>query len=263
MKNNYLKKLIVCILFVLLITNSFNSIIYCTSSIEWGDIQNQELSKENQSKTFVDLNASPDYEACGDLLVVGDSFAYLFASHCGKKVSHVVHQGYNIERINNELMDMIPNLKFKHSFLFIGPNDYMEQTDIFYFQRQLQEVFNKAHDRNMKVIVTNYFDPDYNDENAKALVFCTTPCFTYELIIKDTAERNGFIFMDINDLLLQYGHHKGDFVHPNRAINKPILTRLLSYIDSDNKNNENKLDENKLDDNEISRKNVIFRKIVN
>lgn len=231
MNKVFIKKFILGIFVIIFITNFFVNVSNSTAIIDNSSIEKKELSNMDQKKTYIDLNQNPEYINNSEIIVVGDSFSYLFVANCGEKINYVVHQGYNIRRINEELMDLIPNLKFRHCFLFLGPNDYMEQTDIFQFQKQLQETFNKAHDRNMDVIVTSYFEPNHDDENAKALMFCTTPCYIYEMIIKDTAERNGFIFMDIKDLFIKYGHQKGDFVHPNREINKEILKRLLTYID--------------------------------
>lgn len=184
----------------------------------------------NFEKTYSNFNAFPTDVLAGDLCVLGDSYAFLFAENCKQRLSYIVHQGYNVHKINTELVDQIPKNHYKYVFLFMGPNDFMEQTDIFDFATDLQEICNKLIDHDTTPILASYLDPDYSDNFAAPLRDVTIPCDMYKLLIKDCAYRNNLPFVELDALFEKYGRIKGDFVHPNKDMYPEMIPLILEAI---------------------------------
>ena len=85
--------------------------------------------KLNVDKISYDLIPSPLNLYSGKFLLIGDSYAYLMAENTVELYNYIVRPGYNITKIYFELLPEIKPDTFKYAFLFIGPNDYMEQLE--------------------------------------------------------------------------------------------------------------------------------------
>lgn len=186
------------------------------------------------AKTYSNFNTNPTDVLQGKLCVIGDSFAFLFAENCKQKLSYIVHQGYNVHKINTELVDQVPKNHYKYAFIFMGPNDYMEQTDIYKFAIDLQEICNKFIDHDTIPILASYLDPDYNNNFAASIRDLEIPCAMYDLLIRDCAYRNNLPFVELDEVFKKYGRIEGDFIHPNKDMYPEVLPLLLEAINFNN-----------------------------
>lgn len=224
MKNN-IKKIIALVLTIVLSMDTFA----INPTLLDGPYKDYDYAK-----TYSNFNSFPTDVLGGELCVIGDSYAFLFAENCKQRLSYIVHQGYNVHKINTELADQVPKNKYKYVFLFMGPNDFMEQTDIFDFAVDLQEICNKFIDHDTLPILATYLDPDYSDNFATPLRDVKIPCEMYKLLIKDCVYRNNLPFVELDSLFEKYGRIKGDFIHPSKDMYPEMIPLILEAINFNN-----------------------------
>lgn len=218
------KKVYIVLLFVILIANSISA------QTNLNMLRGKEADFDN---TYMYLDKGPELICQGDLLVLGDSFGFLFCEYIDKGVNYIVHQGYSIEKIFKEFLPFVKKDEYKYAFLMIGPNDFMSQTDIFTFKSILQFVVSDLKLKGIQVIVTDYCDPDYSVEMASILYFSPLKCWQYDFALKEVMSWNGLLYVPMSDLLAEYGRMPLDPVHPDKRLYGPLLERVEKLIEED------------------------------
>ena len=198
------------------------------ASIYMNNLDNLEL--KDSSLTYINLNYSPDLSHYGKLLIIGDSYSFLLCKYSGTNVNYIVHIGYTLDKINNEFLPLIKPNSFEYALLFIGPNDFFNQTDIETFSNQLKSIVNDLSNKGINLILTNYYEPSYTSKNGLVYSILPIKCFQYDSILKRMATTNNLIYIDISDILNKYGYYNDDGVHPDADVYPSILYRILQYI---------------------------------
>lgn len=163
------------------------------------------------------------------LVVVGDSFAYLFNLFSGYNTAFSCCPGYTVREIKNELVDYIPKNKFKYCFLLIGPNDYMHQTLPQDFKIELEELITELEGSGMRVIMTDYLDINYQRYNQPTSFF-TVNYNIYAGIVQQVISNKSVIYIKSKDLLGKYGYGINDYIHPHKIYFEMIGERLKDEI---------------------------------
>lgn len=223
MKKIFRKTIILFILFVTIITNSI------FAQVNLNQLRENEHDFDN---TYFYLSKGPELAFEGDLIVLGDSFGFLFCEYVDKGVNYIVHQGYSTRKICAEFLHHVRKDTYKYAFLMIGPNDFFEQTDLMTFKATLQTIISDLKSKGIQVIMTDYCDPDYTDEGS-IFLFNAIKCWQYDEVIKELVVSNGLIFVEMRDLLLQYGRFPSDLVHPNKLLYEPLMKRVETAIEKD------------------------------
>lgn len=196
---------------------------------------NQLEGREHDfDNTYTYFLKGPELVCDGELIVLGDSFGFLFCEYINKGVNYVVHQGYDIGKIYKEFLPLVKKDEYKYAFLMIGPNDFMMQTDIYTFKTILQFIITELKLKGIdQVIVTDYCDPDYNVNMASILFYSPIRCWQYDRALKDVMNYNNLLYVPMTDLLLEYGRLPLDPVHPAKDLYNPLLERVEKVIEND------------------------------
>lgn len=217
------KTIISLLLFVIIITNNI-----------FAQVTLNQLRENNKDfeHTYFYLSKGPELAYEGSLIVLGDSYGFLFCEYVNDGVNYIVHQGYNITKICNEFLQYVKADTYKYAFLMIGPNDFFEQTDIYTFEKKIQMIISDLKSKGIQVIMTDYCDPDYT-EDGSVLLFNPIKCWQYDMVIKELIVLNGLMYVEMKDLLLQYGRLPGDMVHPDKLMYEPLMKRVKDAIEKD------------------------------
>ena len=220
-----LKKLnIFLLIFIVLIMNNISA------QPALNQLQGKEHDFDN---TYTYFLKGPELVCNGDLIVLGDSFGFLFCEYAEKGLNYIVHQGYDINKIYKEFLPQVKKGEYKYAFLMIGPNDFMMQTDIYTFKTLLQFVITDLKLKGVRVIVTDYCDPDYSASMASILYFLPIRCWQYDYALKEIMLFNNLIYVEMRDLLQEYGRLPLDPVHPDKKLYGPLLERVEKAIEND------------------------------
>ena len=221
-----LKKInIFLLVFIILIMNTVSA------QVTLNQLEGREHDFDN---TYTYFLKGPELVCDGELIVLGDSFGFLFCEYINKGVNYVVHQGYDIGKIYKEFLPLIKKDEYKYAFLMIGPNDFMMQTDIYSFKTILQFIITELKLKGIdQVIVTDYCDPDYSVNMASILFYSPIRCWQYDRALKDVMNYNNLLYVPMTDLLLEYGRLPLDPVHPAKGLYNPLLERVEKVIEDD------------------------------
>ena len=213
------------LVFIILIMNTVSA------QVTLNQLEGREHDFDN---TYTYFLKGPELVCDGELIVLGDSFGFLFCEYINKGVNYVVHQGYDIGKIYKEFLPLVKKDEYKYAFLMIGPNDFMMQTDIYSFKTILQFIITELKLKGIdQVIVTDYCDPDYNVNMASILFYSPIRCWQYDRALKDVMNYNNLLYVPMTDLLLEYGRLPLDPVHPAKGLYNPLLERVEKVIESD------------------------------
>lgn len=189
----------------------------------------KNLNKETISS---DLIKSPLYLYAGDFLVIGDSYAYLMVENTSELYNFIVRPGYNITKIYFELLPRIKADTFKYAFLFLGPNDYMEQLEPDKFKFVLGLVVDELEAKGIKVIMTDYIEPHYNYKVYSNLINSTYTIDEYNIGVKEIILGRNLLYVPMEHLMNMYGYSsESDLVHPNDKLYEPLLGEVKGCID--------------------------------
>ena len=221
-----LKKInIFLLVFIILIMNTVSA------QVTLNQLEGREHDFDN---TYTYFLKGPELVCDGELIVLGDSFGFLFCEYINKGVNYVVHQGYDIGKIYKEFLPLIKKDEYKYAFLMIGPNDFMMQTDIYSFKTILQFIITELKLKGIdQVIVTDYCDPDYSVNMASILFYSPIRCWQYDRALKEVMNYNNLLYVPMTDLLLEYGRLPLDPVHPAKGLYNPLLERVEKVIEDD------------------------------
>lgn len=224
-----MKKIVRTILLLILtITTSTN---VCFADLSLNSAGERFLSYESTQTNFSKL---PNQVLEGKFIVLGDSYAYLLSTYSTYYFNYIVHQGYNISKIYNEFIDKINYGEYKYAFLFIGPNDFMEQTLPESFKVNLRKTITTLNNKGMRVILASYLDIDYNSAYKDVFLNKKIKCYVYSNIVRELSNELNVLYVDILDLISIYGRMENDFVHPAKPAYKPIMDRVISLIEIEN-----------------------------
>ena len=213
------------LVFIILIMNTVSA------QVTLNQLEGREHDFDN---TYTYFLKGPELVCDGELIVLGDSFGFLFCEYINKGVNYVVHQGYDIGKIYKEFLPLVKKDEYKYAFLMIGPNDFMMQTDIYSFKTILQFIITELKLKGIdQVIVTDYCDPDYNVNMASILFYSPIRCWQYDRALKDVMNYNNLLYVPMTDLLLEYGRLPLDPVHPAKGLYNPLLERVEKVIEND------------------------------
>lgn len=226
---NFSKKL-----FVLVVMN-----VFLFSSVGFAEINytgDFAAMSDNTTTVFTDRRAR-EIEI-DDLLVMGDSYAVVFSYYNNKAFNYIVHPGYSLERIYNELVPLYKG-NYKYVYLLIGGNDFMLQTSIYDFKNRLQSIIDVFKSSGAQVILSSYLDPDYTFKESVGFKTFATPCADYDAVVKKLIASNKLLYIDISDLKTQFGYGENDFIHPSEEFCKQLKKRVLNVINTDTLNKAN------------------------
>lgn len=180
-----------------------------------------------------DLNRSQLYLRKGDFFVLGDSYAYLMVLNTKELYHYVVRPGYNVTRLYYELLPRIKPDTFKYAFLFIGPNDYMEQLEPDKFKFVLGLMVDKLIERGIKVIMTDYIEPHQEFLINSNLINADYPIEEYNIGVKEVIAGRNLLYVPMSHLVNFYGFNSEyDLVHPSDDLYEPLLYDVLNCIDN-------------------------------
>lgn len=217
MKNNCIKNIST---FTLLISILIADICFCTSKLNY--LKDKD---DDYVNTFSYFAKTPTTELNGDFIVIGDSYAFLFAKHVNEDFNYLVHQGYDIDKIYSDLIPMLKGHNYKYAYLLIGPNDFMEQTDLLAFSKTLQTIVYELKACGMQVIMSDYCEPKYSFGFTNILQYLPNKCIQYSIIVADIISINELIHVPLVDLVETYGYMI-DGIHPNEKIYSILFERL-------------------------------------
>lgn len=190
--------------------------------------------KLDRDKISYDLVKSPLNLYSGNFLVVGDSYAYLMVENTVELYNYIVRPGYNITKIYFELLPEIKPDTFKYAFLFIGPNDYMEQLEPDKFKFVLGITIDKLIEKGMKVVLTDYIAPHYEYLVKSNLVYARYDVEEYNTAVKEIVLGRNLMYVPMTDLMKNYGFDdEKDLVHPKSEMYEPLLSKVIERINID------------------------------
>lgn len=219
------------------------TIIFTNISFAQPTLNQLEGKEQDFNNTYIYMEKGPALACDGELIVLGDSFAFLFCANIDKGVNYIVHQGYDVSKICREFLPHIKKGQYKYAFLMIGPNDFMEQTSIYIFRTMLQIIIADLKMKGMKVVITDYCDPDYSVRDASVLYYLPIKCFQYDFVIKELMLNYGLLYVEMRDLLAEYGRLPLDMVHPAKKMYPHVLERVENVIEQDRINSPYRLEE--------------------
>lgn len=174
----------------------------------------------------------------GKFLLIGDSYAYLMAENTIELYNYIVRPGYNITKIYFELLPEIKANTFVYAFLFIGPNDYMEQLEPDKFKFVLGLTVDKLIEKGIKVVMTDYVAPHYEFLVKSNLIYAQYNIEDYDAAVKEIITGRKLIYVPMDDLIQNYGFDiDKDLVHPKNEIYEPLLSKVVESINFDLKEN--------------------------
>ena len=205
-------------------------LVYTCNIISYGD----KKKNVDINSTAYDFDSSPNQLYSGKFLVVGDSYALLMVENTQDNYNYIVHAGYDISKIYFELLPPIKKNTYDYVFLFLGPNDYMEQVEPEDFMFVLGMVVDELKGKGMQVIMTDYVDPHFDYKVYSGLDRAYYNHLLYDNAIKEVISGRHCIYVPYEDLFRFYGYRSDkDLVHPNDNMYEPLITRIKDKIDED------------------------------
>ena len=192
-------------------------------------------------KTSYRFEKSPNELFSGRFLVIGDSYAVLMVENTVEYYNYVVHAGYDINKIYFELLPLIQSNEFDYAFLFLGPNDFMEQVDPKEFMFVLGLVVDILKSKGIMPILTDYVDPHYEYKVYSGLKDADYNYMLYDTAVKEIVLGREVLYVPYEDLFRHYGYRsENDLVHPNDKVHEHLLKRVIAKIKEDQIKNPKK-----------------------
>lgn len=194
------------------------------------------MKKVKIESTDYRFEKSPSELFSGKFLLIGDSYAVLMVKNTIEDYNYVVHAGYNINKIYFELLPLIKSNEFEYAFLFLGPNDFMEQSDPKNFTFVLGLVTNILKSKGIKPILTDYVEPHYDYKLHTGLVDAQYNYKLYDNAIKEIIVGQDLLYVPFEDLFRSFGYRSElDLVHPNDQVYEHLLNRIVAKINENKK----------------------------
>ena len=208
-------------------------VFYCHNVFAFLTLEDANYDlKENKTfdyeNTYADLNTSPNYVFDGKLVIIGDSYSFLLAANCGYKVNYIVHQGYTISQIYDNLLREIKPNSFKYALVFIGPNDFIMQTQILDFKMTIINTGQELIKKGIIPMFTTYMRPrsDIESKVYPKLLDCNA----YNVCLEDAVKTYNYLWFDLTAYSNLYGLDETDGIHPSIGMYKPLYEGVVSYL---------------------------------
>lgn len=235
-KINYLKQnkvyylsIISLVLFPILI-----SLIFLPSRIKINRERKAEyMAYEYKPDSFTgNTFVTQSYPIFKDLVLCGDSYAHFVSLDLGFDFTNYSCPGLPVLELSNVIEQTSKSGK-KYACIFIGPNDFFEQTNLKLFSDCLNMYIKKLRDNNMKVILCTYLSSLHTDFMEKYQSDKINKVIDYQnAIIKLVNEENDVFYLD----LLEYNDHKNYLrdeeikVHYNYDFNVKFINKLYKKL---------------------------------
>ena len=165
----------------------------------------------------------PVDEKDSELCLIGDSYAYNLVYYTNKNIEFSIRPGYVVSAIKNELLQLVDWKGIKYCIVFIGPNDFMNQTDLLVFQNDILYICDYIKKKGATPVFASYLGIT-NMEMEK------TPEMYNHVIECVALDREG-MYIDVGDLDSDEARlAAGDTVHPAKKFYKPAFDRIFNYI---------------------------------
>lgn len=161
-----------------------------------------------------------------DILIIGDSYAYNFLYYTKIDCRFVVKIGYTIANIKDELLKLADFTGIKYCIIFIGPNDYMQQTAIqdfhYYFKSMCEIIIGKG----VKPVLISYMGVPYRDYEITDMQYKAT---VYNLSMEIEC-----IYVDLSEFDKICDRNVADnFVHHHMQFNILSFNKIINSINVD------------------------------
>ena len=181
----------------------------------------------DKMKVLPDMDAiyvnNPRKKEDGELSVVGDSYAYRLIYFTKKDIEFALRPGYVVSAIKNELLDLIDWNGINYCIIFIGPNDLLNQTDLFEFENNISYICDYIKEKGAMPVFISYLG--IVDNNVQM-----TEEF-YNHIIKCVSIEKNALYINVEDLDSEEERIKeGDKIHPAENFYKKAYNRIYNYI---------------------------------
>lgn len=206
--------------------NSHNAFAFLTLEDANYDLkENKTFDYEN---TYADLNTSPTYVFDGKIVIIGDSYSFLLAANCGYKVNYIVHQGYTVSKIYNDLLKEIKPESFKYALVFIGPNDFIMQTSMPEFEANIICIAEELLKKGMIPMFTTYIRPrsDIETKVYPRMIDCSV----YSACLENVVKTYNYLWFDLTSYYNLFGLDETDGIHPAISMYKPLYEGIVSYL---------------------------------
>ena len=182
---------------------------------------------KNRMKQLPDRYAiyvnNPSEEKDNGLCLIGDSYAYNLAYYANKDIEFSIRPGYVVSGIKNELMQLVDWRGISYCIIFIGPNDYMNQTDLLDFQNDVLYICDYIKKKGAKPVFASYLGIT-NTKLPKSPKM-------YNHVLECVALDQGGMHIDVEDLDSDQARlDAGDTVHPAKDFYKPAYDRIFNFI---------------------------------
>lgn len=177
---------------------------------------------------YINNNKNVTYK---DILIIGDSYAYNFLFYTKVDCRFVVKVGYTVGNIREELLPLADFDGIKYCIIFIGPNDYMQQTSIRDFHYYFKSICNTIIDEGVTPVLISYMGVPYRDYAISEM--------QYKAAVYNLSMEVDCIYVDLTDFDKMCERNVLDnFVHHLLMFNILSYNRIFDTINEDRVANE-------------------------
>ena len=198
-------------------------------------LTDKKISNENinmnlyDGKTFV----TETYPIFKDVVFVGDSYSHFLALELGFDTTIYSSPGLPLEKLTYCFNSAKKNMK-KYIVVFIGPNDYMVNTDLKKFNKLLSN-YVKLFINDSKVILCSYLPSMYTDDIKRKGVAKYNISDYDDEIRKVANSYNKVYYFDLSDFIGKKEYYKYlvdelDTIHFNHKFYVEFINKLNSFI---------------------------------
>lgn len=172
------------------------------------------------------------YPIFKELVLCGDSYSHFVSLDLGFDFMNYSCPGLTVMELSN-VMEQALNSDKKFVCIFIGPNDFFNQTDLKSFSSCLSMYIKKFLDKNMKVILCTYLNSVHTDLMEKLQEDKKIKVIDYQNeLMKLIDEENNIFYLNLQE----YNHHKNylrneeAMVHYNYDFNVKFINKLYKKL---------------------------------
>lgn len=179
-------------------------------------------------KSFV----TQSYPIFKEIVLCGDSYSHFVSLDLGFDFMNYSCPGLTIMELSN-VMEQASKSGKKYVCIFIGPNDFFNQTNLNLFGDTLNMYIKKFLEKDMKVILCTYLNSIHTDLMEKIQPDKKIKVIDYQnIIMKLVDEKNGIFYLD----LLEFNDHEKYLrdeevhVHYNYDFNIKFINKLYRKL---------------------------------
>lgn len=218
--------------------------LFCSENIKANNIfdYNQIFNFQNNhiiETTSANIKELPDDKAVyinnnknvtyKDILIIGDSYAYNFLYYTKVDCRFVVKVGYTVGSIRDELLPLADFDGIKYCIIFIGPNDYMQQTAVRDFHYYFKSLCTNIISKGVKPVLISYMGVPYRDYEISDR--------QYKASVYNLSMEVDCIYVDLTDFDKMCERNVLDnFVHHQMIFNILAYNKIFDIIKVDRNN---------------------------